>query len=302
MAGQIGQLWTLAADPGEFSKGVDDMSDKIVIVGYGRVGQANALALSIMGYSVFYYDAREPKRHYLTTHAAVYNRVTPITDIRTHDSARTIYIVCIGDNVSIDGEQDISEIKASLADLKSVQGQVILRSTILPDRLSKLSFHYYVPEFMREKRAVDDCLNPAWMVVGRNCADKLPRFLETWLSGARKVFVGSPSEAAFIKYLSNLWNATRIAFVNEIGSVVGAPVVSDNLDKINRVIDFVFEGGAYLRYGNAFGGTCLPKDIRAFLKWCHDKGSATMVLDGVSAANAVHYSRRDHARLPEWFS
>ena len=62
-----------------------------------------------MGYSVFYYDAREPKRHYLTTRLATFgNRVTPITDIRTHDSARTICALCIGDNVSIDGEQDTS--------------------------------------------------------------------------------------------------------------------------------------------------------------------------------------------------
>ena len=48
------------------------MIDKIVIVGFGRVGQANALALSAMGYSVYYHDVREPCRHYEKTYAATY--------------------------------------------------------------------------------------------------------------------------------------------------------------------------------------------------------------------------------------
>ena len=218
------------------------------------------------------------------------------------DSDRTYYIVCIGDRVSIDGDQDVIAIETVLNSLKDARGRVILRSTILPSRLSSLRFHYYVPEFLRERCAVEDCLNPSWVVIGRNCDGELPVFLEKWIARANKVFIGNPSEAAYIKYLSNIWNAVRIAFVNEFGAAIGAPSAADNLPQINRIINFVFGETAYLRFGRAYGGPCLPKDVRAFLKSCVDDGNTMALLKGVCAANTHHALRTDHSALPEWFS
>jgi len=278
------------------------MGETIVIIGFGRVGQANALALSLMGYSVHYYDIQEPYRHYLNSYASVYERITALPYARAQDNDRTSYVVCVDDDLSTNGEQDTSRIQKVLEDLRDTVGRVILRSTVLPDRVEGLRCHYYVPEFLHEKSAVKDCLNPAWMVIGRNCDGELPKFLETWTRRASKVFIGSPREASFIKYLSNMWNATRVAFVNEFGSAVGSPFLTKNLSQINRVIDFILENDTYLRYGRAFGGRCLPKDVRAFLKYCNDAGIAMHLLSGACQANAHHRSRPDHELLPEWFS
>jgi len=275
---------------------------QIVIVGFGRVGQANAIALCMAGYSVCYHDIAEPDRHYLTRYAETYRRIPRIQHLYDQDSVDSSYIVCIGDKVSSDGEQDITDISSVLDDLKNTEGQVILRSTLLPDKLLMLPFDYYVPEFLRTRSAVEDSVSPSSVVIGRNCPGELPSFLERWCAGARKVFIGTPVEAALIKYLSNLWNAARVAFVNEVGSAIGGPAIVDNFDRISRMIDFAFEKAPYLHYGKAYGGECLPKDLRAFSRWANDAGNSMPLLAGICASNEQHASLDDHSQLPEWFS
>src|SRR3990167_1521050 len=234
--------------------GTENM-ENIVVVGFGWVGQANALALRRMGYPVFYYDIVPPVLRYAKDNAGLYGEISPLQNILERDSQNTWYIVSIGDRVKEDGTQDITLIKKALESLKPARSRVILRSTVLPQNLKALDFDFYVPEFLHERHAVEECLNPHYFVLGRKDASLAePSFLSAWQLHARKVFKGTPEQASYIKYLSNLWNATRVAFINEFG----------DLTRDEAVIDFVFEKKNYLRYGQAFGGHCLPKDLFAF--------------------------------------
>src|SRR3989344_6159605 len=278
-------------------------TEKMVVVGFGWVGQANALALNILGYNVCYLDPGEPPQHY-PLHAGVYEGVEKLSDITSRDSEKTWYIVCVGDRVSEDGVQDISNIKRALDSLKGIQGGVILRSTILPDLLEDLSFDYYVPEFLHEKKAVEECISPYLFVIGkRDGARQEPAVCILWKSRAKKVFSGTAREASFIKYLSNLWNSTRIAFVNEFGDAIGRPTDKKHLTEIERVVDFLFNRHAYQRYGRAFGGHCLPKDTRAFCSWYEKNRIKLPLLSGVYEANSLHARiEKELPLLPEWYS
>src|SRR3989338_6848788 len=114
--------------------GTENM-ENIVVVGFGWVGQANALALRRMGYPVFYYDIVPPVLRYAKDNAGLYGEISPLQNILERDSQNTWYIVSIGDRVKEDGTQDITLIKKALESLKPARSRVILRSTVLPQNL-----------------------------------------------------------------------------------------------------------------------------------------------------------------------
>ena len=277
--------------------------EKYVIVGFGWVGQANALALAKLGYDVSYFDPVDPPHHY-GEFSSLYERLERLSSLLQKDAPSTCYIVCVGDRVSEDGEQDISNIKAALSSLRGAKGGSMLRSTILPDLLEELNYDWYVPEFLHEKKAVEDCINPYFFVIGiRDGARKEPAVCALWRTRARKEFSGTAREASFIKYLSNLWNSTRIAFVNEFGNAIGRPTDKKHLMEIERVVDFLFNRHAYQRYGRAFGGHCLPKDTRAFCSWYEKNRIKLPLLSGVYESNSLHARiEKELPLLPEWYS
>ena len=278
--------------------------EKIIIVGYGWVGQANALAFVTMGYDVSYFDPNETPQHYVSEYGNLYKKVTRLNSIKEKDSQNAVYVICVGDKVDDEGVQDISLIESVLESLQGVKGTVVLRATIVPDTLEKLSFDYYVPEFLHEKTAVVECITPYFVVVGKDGTKKAePSFLAMWRKKTPRQFEGTSREASFVKYLSNLWNATRIGFVNEFGDAVVTPDSLDAVESIHRVIDFVLEGEIYLRYGRSFGGHCLPKDTRAFSHWYKNTGSGTKLMQGVIKANDAHSVLEERCEdIPEWFS
>jgi nucleotide sugar dehydrogenase len=278
--------------------------ETIVIVGYGWVGQANALALTQLGYEVFFYDVATPTLKYEDTYKDVYEKVTRISQVTDRDSESTWYIVCVGDKVDLQtGHQNIDYIKSALTSLHKVQGGVILRSTVLPSSLAPLSFDFYVPEFLHEKKAVEECLSPQYFIVGKKSSRSEPSFFTTFKLRAVKAFYGTPEQASYIKYLSNLWNSVRIAFVNEFGNTIGIPKDDSSLQSIEQVINFFFERKDYLQYGKSFGGHCLPKDTRAFYEHFKRQGKNVSLLEGAFASNKAHQeNEKRYPILPEWYS
>jgi SAM-dependent methyltransferase len=278
-----------------------EKSEKIVVVGFGWVGQANALALVRMGFEVFYYDVVTPKYHYSNKYQALYESIKPLDKPLGADSPDTWYIVCVGDHVNENGHQDISSIERALESLRLAQGKIILRSTILPKRLKHLTFHIYLPEFLHEINAVEECLNPFIFALGSQTETVYPSFIKQWEGRSCKVFKGTPEEAAYVKYLSNIWNALRIAFVNEFGDSITLPKNKEQRKKIEHIINFFFEKKSYLRYGKTFGGHCLPKDTRAFAAWKNETGPSPL-LKAIGESNDLHKQITDAYTLPQWFS
>ena len=289
--------------------------EKIVIVGFGWVGQANALALVKMGYPVFYYDIAQKIEPLYQGYVVEYARIKRLGAVSDEDGENACYVVCVKDGLTEDNRQDISALTRAVGSLANLSGKVVLRSTVLPQHLKTLRFDYYVPEFLHEKYAVEECLTPPHFVIGGKNFDDMPTFLGEWESRAKKFFRGVPEEAAHIKYLSNIWNALRIAFVNEFGNVVYA--TTGRKESVDKVIDFLFEKKEYLRYGKAYGGHCLPKDVAAFAK-THEtglhkdvvafakahgsEGGIAPILHAIHQSNELHKSLQDHEKFPEWFS
>lgn len=278
--------------------------EEIVVVGYGWVGQANALSLKMMGYSVSFFDVNQaPTLHYKNKYEKVYNTIPALTNVLEKDSDNTCYVVSVGDRVSEEGVQDISLIKSALLSLEGAKGKVVLRSTVLPDLLKDLSFDFYVPEFLHEKKAVEESIEPFFFIVGSNTGKEEPSFFAIWRERAHKVFTGTPEEASYIKYLSNIWNSVRIAFVNEFGNTMGSPNSKESLQSIERVTNFMFNHRFYMRYGKSFGGHCLPKDTRAFFNWYKKKGKDVSLIEGVYKSNTAHQEiEKQYPSMPEWFS
>jgi len=280
----------------------NDKNEKIVIIGFGWVGQANALALTRLGYEVFYYDIIEPPRFYKDKYGELYKRLKPLKNPLEKDGQNTCYLICVGDKVADDGIQNISLIEKALISLKPAKGTVILRSTVLPQHLKNLDFDLYMPEFLHEKFAIEEVLHPFYFVLGRpDSKIEEPKFLKELESRSKKIFRGTPEEASNIKYLSNIWNALRIAFVNEFGNLIAAPKSKDEQKQIEKIINFVFENKNYLRYGCSFGGHCLPKDFLAFLSINKDKNAG--ILKAAFRSNLIQKElEKEFGHLPEWFS
>ncbi len=279
---------------------------RIVVVGFGWVGQANALALAQMGYDVARYDIGQPTHHYAQRFSTIYPRITILNQVLAWDAPDVTYLVCVGDRVSEEGVQDVSLIRSALDSLQSAKGTIVLRSTILPSHLKTLSFDFYVPEFLHEKYAVEECMDPPYFVIGSGTRRQnipVPPVLQEWNARAGKSYEGDFHYAAHIKYLSNIWNALRIAFVNEFGDLMmDERPTPEKQNEVNRIFSFLFEGKSYLRYGRAYGGHCLPKDTRAFLGM-HTEAKNTHILRGVHLSNKAHAElEAQSAFLPEWFS
>ena len=96
----------------------DTRKEKIVVVGFGWVGQANAIALVDMGYDVAYFDPGEPNHHYKGEYPGHYDRLSRLDSVLAADSENTCYVVAVGDRVSDKGEQDVNLIRAALDSLK----------------------------------------------------------------------------------------------------------------------------------------------------------------------------------------
>jgi UDP-glucose 6-dehydrogenase len=208
----------------------------------------------------------------------------------------------VGDRVDEGGTQDVTFIRQALESIKNAKGTIILRSTIVPKTLSDLTFDYYIPEFLHEKFAIQECIRPYYYVRGSGTRKHdawLPSVTELWQERAQKVFTGTYLEASHIKYFSNMWNALRIAFANELGDIVAdSSKSSAPLEDAERVINFLFEGKSYLRYGRGFGGHCLPKDMRAFLAAYGDERNMA-ILSGAYESNRIHELRYQEGSYPD---
>jgi UDP-glucose 6-dehydrogenase len=243
--------------------------NRVVVVGLGFVGQANAIVLVRMGYEVWGKDLRDVENIYATEDFAKIKIFKDTKELPFKPEDEVPVMVCVN-ALNQNQSQDLKPTIGALLDARKItKGLVILRTTLLPAHLTQLDFDIYLPEFLHERLALEEVQFPDLLVVGfKNevSKKKMPKFIQDWhvhVKGniAGKYFEGKPEECAYIKYLMNIWNATRIGFVNEYGDAILKEGITTNHEKI---IDFVMERAFYLRYGKSFGGHCLPKDSEAF--------------------------------------
>ncbi|BBH45417.1 nucleotide sugar dehydrogenase [Pseudomonas sp. KU43P] len=273
----------------------------ISIFGLGYVGAVCAGCLSARGHHVLGVDISpakielinqgkspivEPGLEQLLLDGVRQGRLRGTTDVQAAILATELSLLCVGTPSKKNGDLDLvymeavcREIGTALRD-KGSRHTVVVRSTVLPGTVKNVvipileetsgkragvDFGVAVnPEFLRESTAIQDYDFPAMTVIGE--LDKASGdLLESLYQGLDAPIIRKPIEVAeMIKYTCNVWHATKVSFANEIGNIAKASGV-DGRDVMDVVCqDFKLNlSRYYLRPGFAFGGSCLPKDVRA---------------------------------------
>ncbi|WP_431323913.1 nucleotide sugar dehydrogenase [Rhizobium sp. YTU87027] len=189
---------------------------------------------------------------------------------------------------------------------------VVMRSTILPGTMEELVIPTlekasgkiagrdfgiaYYPEFLRESTAIADYYRPGAIVFGQYADDT--RSIAALKTLVRHIGVTPhviPMRSAeIVKYANNCWHAVKISFSNEIGNIckaknIDSHVVMDVLCSDTRLNI----SRAYMKPGFAYGGSCLPKDLRALTALGRSMNVPTPILDAARLANTMQI---DHAR------
>jgi GDP-mannose 6-dehydrogenase len=245
-------------------------------------------------------------------------RAVASTDIAIRES--DLALVCVGTPSRSNGRLDISavervarEIGAALAS-RSEPFTVVLRSTVLPGTTEQVfipaltaaaghgldaSLRVAVnPEFMREGSALKDFFKPPFTLVGTDDAETATR-LRSVYAGVDSSFVQTAIKTAeMLKYVSNTFHALKIAFANEIGDICSAVGVDpQELMKIFMMDRKLNISEMYLRPGFAFGGSCLPKDLRALLYAARSSDVSVPLLSSILPSNDTQVRQQVDAVL-----
>jgi len=184
----------------------------------------------------------------------------------------------------------------------------VLRSTVLPGTTESIVLPIleqasgkragsdftvaYNPEFMREGSAVADFLQPPYTILGAQDPSHLAPLRELYKQTPGQIFETSVAVAEMVKYLSNAFHAVKVTFANEVGTLcknlgVDAQAVTEIFTSDTRLNI----SPAYLSPGFAFGGSCLPKDVRALTYKAKELDLKLPMLESLLPSNSEHVER-----------
>jgi len=148
------------------------------------------------------------------------------------------------------------------------------------------------PEFMREGAAVADFVAPPITIVGAADPEHAAhlRGLYTWVPG--RIFETSLRAAEMVKYVCNAWHALKVAFANETGSIAKElGVDAESVFEMFCADTKLNISASYLKPGFAFGGSCLPKDVRALTYRAKELDLSLPLLEAILPSNDQHFRR-----------
>jgi GDP-mannose 6-dehydrogenase len=307
----------------------------ISVFGLGYVGSVTAACFASRGHRVVGIDLSpekvtmlqqgkspilEPGIQELVTSCFQKGLLSATLDVDEAVRNSDVSFICVGTPSQPNGKLDLKGIKHVCeqigASLKSKPGfhVVVTRSTIMTGTThqviipalesasgKKAGVDFGVatnPEFMREGSAIKDFLEPPMTVLGVS-DDKCASILKSLYDWApAEIFAVSIPSAEMVKYACNTWHALKVAFANEIGSVCkAAGVDADDVTKIFLADQRLNVSPAYLTPGFAFGGSCLPKDVRALKYRAKELDCRLPVIEAILPSNEEHIDRAFRAVL-----
>jgi len=299
---------------------------KVAVLGLGYVGCTAIACIASQGHSVVGIDVneekvrlireghspiKEPGLDEMLAEARDQGRLDASTSLANQLEDCDLAIVCVGTPSGVDGSHNMSYIAQVTRQIAQAVGSrarpltVAYRSTMRPGTMdqmiapmfrSVLGSDYeesvelvYNPEFLREATAVHDYFNPPKIVIGTREGHPSPT-MELLHEGIdAPVFLVPFREAEVTKFVDNTWHAVKVSFANEIGRVCQSLGISA------RQVHEIFVSDTklnispyYTRPGGAFGGSCLPKDVRALQYIAADLGANTPLVDSLLRSNEAH--------------
>ena len=305
------------------------MIRSISVFGLGYVGSVSAACFAKQGFSVVGVDLNhdkvqmmesgrspilEPGMSELIAAAHEAGLLHATMDVAEAVEKTDISILCVGTPSMRSGKLDLGHIEPVCRQIGEVLAKkksfhlVVLRSTVLPGtaetlvvptlekasgkRLGKDFGVCSNPEFLREGSAVKDFMEPAMTVIG--AADPAHsaflREIYAWAPG--RIFETSFTTAEMVKYVCNSWHALKVAFANEVGSLAKELHVDpEAVVEIFCTDTKLNISPAYLKPGFAFGGSCLPKDVRALSHRGREMDLKLPLFESILPSNDRHLDR-----------
>ncbi len=301
----------------------------VSVFGLGYVGAVSAVCLASLGHRVIGVDVSAEKMELLrqgrspiveqqigelTAEVVAGGMLTVSADVRHAVNQTNVSLICVGTPSSATGglstaflESVTTEIGEALAE-KDGWHAVVYRSTMLPGTCENLlvpilertsgktvgiDFGVFVnPEFLREGTSVQDFFEPPKTVVGAEDTRAADAVLSLYSDLPGRRFTVPIKVAEMTKYVDNTFHALKVAFANEIGAICSAvDIDSHDVMEIFIADTKLNIGPAYLKPGFAFGGSCLPKDIRALTHIAQRNAVDTPVISNLLRSNESHLRR-----------
>ena len=297
----------------------------ISIFGLGYVGVVTAGCLASMGHRITGVDVNEVKVQMLNDGLSPIiekdlpelletNRknglIQGTTDTRAAIFSTEMSIICVGTPSKSNGCLDTRYLEAVCREIgealkeKSGKHVLIFRSTMIPgtmrgivipllesvsEKKSEVDFHIaFNPEFLRESTAVYDFHNPPKTVVGADSEEIAAEILSIYGNVTGEKIVTQIEIAEMVKYVDNNFHALKITFANEVG------MLCKNLGLDSHQVMNIFMkdtklniSATYLKPGFAFGGSCLPKDLRAISCLARMHDVETPLLNSMMVSNTM---------------
>lgn len=300
---------------------------KVAVLGLGYVGCTAIACIGSQGHHIVGIDVsaakvdaiqegrspiKEPQVDELLAEAKRQGRLNASTSVGDHLTDCELAIVCVGTPSGVDGAHNMSyivqvtrQIAQALTRERSKRLTVAYRSTMRPGTMDQMiapifrsvlgeDFEKWVelvynPEFLREATAVHDYFNPPKIVIGTRDGEVSETMNLLHHGIDAPVFHVPFREAEITKFVDNSWHAVKVSFANEIGRVCQQQGIS--AAQVHQI--FISDtklniSPYYTRPGGAFGGSCLPKDVRALQYISSDMGANTPLIDSLIRSNEAH--------------
>lgn len=301
----------------------------ISIFGLGYVGAVSAGCLARDGHNVIGVDPNTTKVQLINSGLSpivekdidriikecVNNgTLTASTNVSEAVQATNVSIICVGTPSQLNGSLDLSYVRRVCEEIGTALSEklefhiVVMRSTILPGTMreiviptlestsgKKAGRDFGVcnnPEFLREGTAVYDYDNPPKTVIGETDLRSGDTLQSIYAKISAPLIRADIETAEMVKYADNVWHALKVGFANEIGNICKAMSIDSH-----KVMDiFCLDqklnlSSYYLKPGFAFGGSCLPKDVRALTFKAKALDVETPILNSILPANRKQIER-----------
>jgi GDP-mannose 6-dehydrogenase len=302
---------------------------KISIFGIGYVGCVSAACFAHAGHDVIGVDVNptkvdiinngkspivEPQMNDLIHDVVKAGKLRATTDSSEAVKSSDISLVCVGTPSKSNGSLDLrhvarvcQEIGAALAK-KETRHTVVIRSTMLPGSIESVAqpaleeasgkkagndFALCVnPEFLREGTSVQDFYAPPLTLIGADDEETAKLVGDLYASIDAPVFNTSVKTAEMVKYVCNCFHALKVSFANEIGNICKAlDLDSHEVMKVFCADTKLNLSSYYLKPGFAFGGSCLPKDLRAVSYKAKELDVEVPLLRAISITNRLQVEK-----------
>lgn len=305
------------------------MGRSISVFGMGYVGSVSAACFAHVGHKVIGVDVSPLKVEMMASGRTpiVEARMSELVEeghraglLRATTSAEEavcnseISFVCVGTPSMRSGKLDLIYVERVVHEIglalkkKKAFHTVILRSTVLPGTTESLVIPTlekasdlragedfavcYNPEFMREGTAVADFLQPPYTILGAQDPKHLGPVKELYSTVAGPVFETKIPVAEMVKYVCNAFHAVKIGFANEVGTLCkNLGVDTEAVTRIYTSDTKLNISPAYLSPGFAFGGSCLPKDLRALSHKAKELDITLPLMESILTSNGLHIDR-----------